>query len=184
VEKFSCIIPIKIAQEIVRTLGNLDDVSNIEVGVGDNQFVVFWETSRIVSRVIDGNFPEYKPIIPKDFGISFSIPQEAILRQVRMANTLTGKLNDIILKTTKNEVLVLSVNPELGTTNSLFSTPIKGGEVSTTLNARYFTDGITSCGGENIFIGINNENSPILLKNPEDNSFLYIIMPIRNTPSY
>lgn len=182
--KFSCIIPLKMAQEIVRTLGSMDEIDVVEVGVGDNQFVVLWDASWMVSRVIDGNFPEYQAIIPKDFEITFTIPCEAILRRVRMAHVLTGKLNDVILKTGKNEISVLSVNPELGTTSSFFATPVKGKEATATLNARYFADGIASCGGENIFIGMNNENSPIILKNPEDDSFLYIVMPIRNTPSY
>lgn len=182
--KFSCIIPFKIANEIVRTLSTAEDVVLVEVGVGDNQLVVLWNGSRMVSRVIDGNFPEYQTIIPKDFGITFSIPGEAILRRVKMANVLTGKLNDVVLKTGKNEISVLSVNLELGTTNSSFATPVKGKETTATLNARYFADGIASCKGENIFIGMNDEKSPILLKNPEDDSFLYIVMPIRNTPSY
>lgn len=180
--KFSCIIPFRMAQEIIRTLSNTENEDAINVGVGDNQFMVSWGKSRIVSRVIDGNFPEYKAIIPKDFTTSFIIPREAILQRVRMAGVLTGKLNDIVLRTKKNTISVLSVNPELGTTNSSFATPVKGGEIMVTLNAKYFSDGITSCGGENIFIGMNNENSPILLKNPEDNSFVYIVMPIRNTP--
>lgn len=182
--KFSCIIPLKMAQEIVRTLGTTEEVASVEVGVGDNQLMISWNASRMVSRVIDGNFPEYKAIIPNNFGITFSIPRDAILRRVRMANVLTGKLNDVVLKTGKNEISVLSVNPELGTTSSSFSTPVKGKEATATLNARYFSDGIASCGGDNIFIGMNDENSPLLLKNPEDDSFLYIVMPIRNTPSY
>ncbi len=182
--KFSCIIPFKMAQEIVRTLGTAEEVASVEVGIGDNQLMISWNASRMVSRVMDGNFPEYKAIIPKDFGITFSIPRDAILRRVRMANVLTGKLNDVVLKTGKNEISILSVNPELGTTSSSFSTPVKGKEATATLNARYFADGIASCGGENIFVGMNDENSPILLKNPEDDSFCYIVMPIRNTPSY
>lgn len=182
--KFSCIIPFRMAQEIIRTLGSIEETTPIKVGVGDNQLTILWNGSRMVSRVIEGSFPEYQAIIPKDFKISFSIPCEAILGRVRMANVLTGKLNDVVLKTQKNEVLVLSVNPELGTTTSSFATPIRGGEIAATLNARYFLDGITACGGENIFIGMNDENSPMLLKNPEDGSFLYIVMPIRNTPSY
>lgn len=182
--KFSCIIPFKIANEIMRTLSTIEDAVFVEVGVGDNQLVVLWNGSYMVSRVIDGNFPEYNAIIPKDFGITFSIPGEAILRRVKMANVLTGKLNDIVLKTGKNEISVLSVNPELGATNSSFATPVKGKETTATLNARYLTDGIIACGGENVFIGMNNENSPMILKNPEDDSFLYIVMPIRNTPSY
>lgn len=181
-EKFSCIIPFRMAQEITRTLGSIENEDTINMGVGDNQLVVSWGKSRIVSRVVDGNFPEYKTIIPKDFAVSFLIPREAILQRVRMATVLTGKLNDIVLRTKKNTISVLSVNPEVGTTSSSFATPVKGGEIMVTLNAKYFSDGIISCGGENIFIGMNNENSPILLKNPEDNSFIYIVMPIKNTP--
>lgn len=181
---FSCIIPFKMVQEAARILRSVEDVNDIEVGVGDNQFMISWNGSRMVSRVIDGSFPEYKTIIPNNFNTSFTIPHEAILQKVRLVNILTGKLNDVVLKTKQTEISVLSINPELGAADSSFATPVKGDEVMVTLNARYFTDGITSCGGENIFIGLNNEQSPVLLKNPEDESFLYIVMPIRNTPSY
>lgn len=179
---FSCIIPFKMAQEVVRTLRGVDGVDEIKVGVGDNQFLIIWDGSRLISRVIDGNFPEYKTIIPNNFNTNFIIPHEAILQKVRLANVLTGKLNDVVLKTKKTEISVLSVNPELGAIDSSFATPVRGEDVMVTLNARYFADGITSCGGENIFIGLNNEQSPVLLRNPEDETFLYIVMPIRNTP--
>lgn len=182
--KFSCIIPFRTAQEAARTLRSVENIQEVEIGIGDNQLIILWDGSRMVSRLIEGNFPEYKTIVPKDFNVVFTIPGEAILQRVRMANVLTGKLNDVVLKTGKNEISVLSVNPELGATSSTFTTPIKGNEIMVTLNARYLADGIVSCGGKNIFIGMNNEQSPLLLKNPDDETFLYIVMPIRNTPSY
>lgn len=177
---FSFILPHNVAQELTRILGGEESVS---VSVGENQ--VLFETGgvRVISRLIDGNFPEYSAIIPVQYEITSFLNRSELKNAVRASSIFSSKLSEVNLTFQDKILQVSSANPEVGEYKT--SIPIKNTAfkkpTAINFNHRYLMDGINSLTEEEIFFGCNSESSPSLLRNRDGDSFSYVVMPIRAT---
>ena len=178
-KKDSFIIPYKTAQELMRIIGD-DADGEFRIYHKEGHALFIFQNMNITSRLIDGNFPEYKAIIPTSFTTSAVANKKELIQKVRLASVVSGKLFDILLQFSQNEIEVSAQSQEVGKTHSKIKTKIKGKDVSISFNYRYFLQGIDATQNqEEIFIGANSDTTPVLLSDPNDNSFLYIVMPIR-----
>lgn len=178
-KKDSFIIPYKTAQELMRIINDDADGEFLIYHKEGHALFVFQNMS-ITSRLVDGNFPEYKTIIPPSFTTSVVVNKKELIQKARLASVVSGKLFDILFHFSQNEIEISAQSQELGKTHSKIKTKIKGKEVSISFNYRYFLQGIDAIQNqEEIFIGVNSDTTPVLLSEPNDNSFLYIVMPIR-----
>src|SRR3989344_68992 len=175
---FQVIIPIKTIQEVIRVMNNGD----VGVYIDPNQILFKTEEVEIISRLIDGAYPEYEAIIPKEFSIECDVSQESFMNAVKLVSNVTGKTNDIILKTKEGKKVleVYSVNQFVGENRYLVPAKIKGKEFEVAFNWRYLIDGLKNFESEEIYIGVNQENRPVLLRTPNDFSYFYLLMPIKN----
>lgn len=177
--KDSFIIPQKTAQELVRIISDeAEGELSIHHHEGHARFM--FQNVGITSRLIDGSFPEYKAIIPTSFSTSAVVNKKELIQKVRLASAVSGKLSDVLLEFSQNAVAVIAQSQELGKSYAKIKTKIKGNHLAASLNYRYFLQGIDAIQNqEEIFIGANSDTTPVLLSDPNDNSFLYIVMPIR-----
>ena len=173
---FSFILPQRASQEVARIFGEAEEVT---VSYGENQTVFETDEIKVVSRLVDGNFPEYGGIIPKNFDVTAFINRRELLDAVRASSIFTSKLQDVSLKLAPKELQVSSANQEVGEYKTSLPVKATGEEVSLSFNYRYFLDGLNSLEEDEIFMGLNSEQKPSILKNKEDNSYVYVIMPIR-----
>jgi len=177
---FSFILPRNVAQELTRILGEEESVS---VSVGENQ--VLFETGgvRIISRLIDGNFPEYGAIIPVQYEMTSFLNKDELKNAIRASSIFASKLSEVNLTFQDKILQITSSNPEVGEYKT--SIPIKNTAfkkpIAINFNHRYLMDGINSLTEDEIFFGCNSENTPSLLRNREGDSFTYVVMPIRAT---
>lgn len=173
------IIPYKTAQELIRIIGD-DTDGEFHIYHQEGHALFVFQNVNITSRLIDGNFPEYKAIIPTSFSTSAVVNKKELIQKVRLASVVSGKLFDVLLQFSTNEIAVSAQSQELGKTRSQIKTKTKGNNISISFNYRYFLQGIDVIQNqEEIFIGANSDTTPVLLSDPNDNSFLYIVMPIR-----
>lgn len=175
---FSFIVPNRVMLEAGKIF---QDKEKVEASIGESQVLFETEGTKIISRLIDGNFPEYASIIPKNFETTFFISKEEMVHTVRSSGIFASKIQDITLKLSKNTLEISSGNPEVGEYNETIPISFTGKEVSVSFNYRYLLDGIEVLEEEEIFIGLNGESLPSLFKNKSDNSFVYALMPIRTT---
>lgn len=136
----------------------------------------------MISRLIDGNYPDYEQIIPKETDTEFQIPREHFVNAVKLVSNLSGKIDDIKIKfgDNKKTIEIYSANQYLGENNYLIPTKIKGKDFKEVIfNWRFLMDGLKTIDSPEIYFGINGESKPAILKNKDDNSYLYIIMPIK-----
>jgi len=177
---FKVIIPLKTAQEIIKIFP--DDVS-MKIYIDENQILFENEDQKLISRLIEGQYPDYEQIIPKTTETEIILSKEKIKNAVKLVSSLSGKINDIKLSIKNNSktVEVYSSNNQLGENNYLIPAKIKGPEFDKiTFNWRYLLDAIKPIKTENIFMGVNGDNKPTIIKSPEESSYFYILMPIKN----
>lgn len=176
---FKIIIPLKTIQEVVRIFPN---DTELDIYIDPNQILFKNREQELISRLIDGQYPDYDQIIPKKIETELLINTKKFLNAVRLVSSLSGKVNDIKIKTKDNTKIleVYSTNQYLGENSYLIPAKTKGEEVKElTFNWRYLLDGLKSIKSENLFLGISGDAKPVIIKPPEETSYFYILMPIK-----
>lgn len=176
---FSFILPHRIAQELARILGRGDE--EVTVSVGENQAVFEIDGARILSRLIDGNFPEYSAIIPKNFETTAYLKRDEFIDAIRTSAIFASRLQEVTLSFRGKAVEVASANPEVGEHRTKITTSPTGKEVTLGFNYRYLLDGLGALDEEEFLMGVGSLQSPACIRNKGDTSFTYVLMPIRLT---
>jgi len=178
----SVIIPSKTIQELIRIISNQEEKEEmVEISLENNQILFNLPKIQIISKIIEGTYPAYQQLISKQFETSVSIEREELLKAVKISSFFSSKINDVRLRinSKKSIIEVFSQDIELGENLSELQAEIKGKDLEVIFNHRYLFDGLNSVNSKKVFLGFNGEVSPGVIKPEGDDSFNYIIMPIK-----
>ncbi len=172
------ILPIKTVGEIYK---QLESSGNCMLSYNSNQ--CFFKTSKteIISRIVDGQFPNYKHVIPKEFIIEASIETKLLLDSVRRVMIFTKEpANKIILHFTKNRLIIEANTPDLGHAEEEIEIESNSDEEMTLgLNAQFLVDALREMDSFSIKCGITGNMSPVTLSPEDDVNYVSVIMPIQ-----
>jgi len=179
------IVPQRTALELARLLSEKTSgeekgvMANILFGAGQAMFDLGYV--QLVSRLIDGQYPDYRQIIPTSFQTKITIEKEELLKNIRLASLFSSKINDIQLKVfpQKKLVEIFSQNIDIGENVSHLKADIEGKQTSVAFNWRYLSDGLNNISDNKVFWGLNGETAPSVLKPIGDETYTYVVMPIR-----
>ena len=174
----SVIIPKNAIQELIR---DLDDEGLLEVVISENQILFKFNNANMISRLLEGKYPDYKQIIPNKFETEAVVNINETANAIRVAGLFVSASNNIRLKTYPNSNIleVSSETSEIGSNNTKVAAEIKGKDLEVMYNHRYLSDGFGGIDGEKVVLKINSEKLPTVLTSATDKSLLYIIMPVR-----
>ncbi len=185
-ENFSFIIPQKAAKEIISIFG--DKQGEIKILSGANQILfellmteIHHPKIHFTSRQVEGEYPNYKEIIPKENKIKAILNRSDLINQIKAAGLFSNKVGEIIFKIEpdKKRIEISSQNPESGNYTSFIYGKIKGKKDKISFNYRYLIDGLSKISDSEIIFEINGSGDPGVFRPLKDNSFLYIVMPIK-----
>jgi len=177
-DSYSLIIPQKTAQELVRILN--EESGQLSIAVENNQIFFYLGETQIISRLIDGQYPDYQQIIPKNFNITAIADREEILNNIKIAGLFSAKSSIIKILLQANKFEILAQDPDLGENRSQIEAEIKGGPITVNLNYRFLIDGLNNIKTKKVFLGFNSDSSPVIIKPIGEDNYLYLIMPIKN----
>lgn len=179
--KISMIVPGKTAAEIARIFGSEDGA--LVMSLGENQLAVKGSDTYLVSRVIDGNFPDYTQIIPNDFKTKISINKETLVTAIKLASVFSDTTTSDISFEANPQNQTITISAQSGTTGHVSKNikgVISGEKTSVSLNHKFLLDGIGSVSGKNVDFLISSESAPIMLiGDNREVSFLYLVSPIK-----
>jgi DNA polymerase-3 subunit beta len=182
----SIIVPANTLSEILKIIDTENE--QLKIFIEESQVSFEFGDVYVISRLINGKYPEYKQIIPQDFGTRVVLAKEDILRAVRIASAFTSsKSGEVNFKidTEENKVLIKSQSQEAGENVTELMADSTGPNQEVVFNPRFILDGINSIPASQVALLINNNTSPIALKiiNEKDGKVLddytYIVMPIK-----
>jgi DNA polymerase III subunit beta len=180
-KEISIIVPAKTLQELLRILeGSKADI--LRVSVNDNQVLFAFDETEIVSRVIAGNYPDYRQIIPKTFKNEVKFPVTEMVQAIKTTSLFCKQgINDVRLTLEKrfSDLAVRAENSTFGKNTSNIKSLSKGQEMDIVFNYRFLLDGLLHLTDDKAILKTNDATSPALLCSERDNNFLYVIMPIR-----
>ncbi|MDD2681130.1 MAG: DNA polymerase III subunit beta [Patescibacteria group bacterium] len=181
------VVPAKTVQEILRIISNYSsDAQAIESDVvkiylSDNQILFSLDSIELISRLINGQYPDYKQIIPDKYKTNASINRQDLIRAIK-ASSIFSKAGvfDVSLIFKKGLVNVYSSSGQNGESSIDLKAEVVGDDNDITINYRYLLDGLNIIESEIINLQVINSNTPCSLSSIDDEDYLYIVMPIRN----
>ncbi len=186
-QEYSLILPQKAVKEIINIFGEKKE--ELKIYLTPNQILfekVIPELPshpeiHLVSRLIEGEYPNYQEIIPEKYKTQIILKKEEFLNQIKTASIFSGKINEVKLKIDPKaqKITVFSQSPDLGEYNSFFSAKIKGKAMEVAFNHRFLLDGLLNIKSSQITFELSGEDGPGVLKPVGDKSYLYIVMPIK-----
>lgn len=181
-ENFSVIAPFKAINELNKIIQSLDPEREIEITVSNTQIAFKMKDFLLVSRVIQGQFPDYGQVIPSETKIVYSVPRKALQDACERASIIASASNNVVRLKFENETLTLQANAkELGDFKEScdISRVMGEGNFEIAFNVRLMLDVIKTLTTDDIKMSFNNELSPGKIQSISDDLFTYIIMPIR-----
>jgi len=174
------IIPAKAVGELNRLLQEKGEVciryveNQAEFSLTDEK----GSTISIVTKLIEGNYPNYRQVIPAETKERISLPREEFLHALRRAEIMTSeKANSVKLNFGKNSLSITSNSPEVGEARESMAVNYKGKEMAIAFNPKYMIDPLNALPNDEVFIELIDELSPGVLK--INGPFLYVVMPMR-----
>ncbi|HLC69812.1 MAG TPA: DNA polymerase III subunit beta [Patescibacteria group bacterium] len=182
-EEKKIIVPGRTALEISRILSledNLENEKNARVLVGEGQIALHYGNVQMVSRLIEGQYPDYRQIIPKEFKASIEIETDKLIKEIKAASLFsTSGVNAVHLTIKPSEGLeIVSTSTQTGDYRSELEGEVSGETVGVLLNHRYLLDGLNNIESDKVKLKVINADSPCELT-PKEDGYLYIVMPIR-----
>ncbi|MFH1225790.1 MAG: DNA polymerase III subunit beta [bacterium] len=174
------IVPLKTLQELLRILP--DEEIIVEINLSENQIMFSFDEVELISRIIDGQYPDYQQIIPTSHKTKVIVQTNEFIRTIKTASLFCRPgINNINLSFSQknNELVTAVINNQLGENTSKTKVEIEGDDNAVIFNYRYLLEGLINFNGDEIVMEITNGDSPCLLKPINDESYLYIIMPIK-----
>lgn len=174
------IVPSRSAQEISRSLPKAD--TEITLLLSEAQLNIVLPETEIVSRVIEGHYPDYQQIIPEQATTTATISKEELADNIRAASLFCKPgINDLTIRfqTDNKTVVFLAANTQLGDHTSSVASVISGPAVDIVFNYRYLLDGVMSLPGDEISFHVNDASAPGVLRGVGNAQALYLLMPIR-----
>ena len=178
-EQVSFLIPGKNVLEIVRALESQS--GTVKMYVTKNQLSLHTEKLHITSRLVDGVFPDYKQLIPKQYLTEAVLLRQDIIDKLKLTTVFSGKLQQVRLKIYPNEKLieVESHSDEIGETTQQIDAALKGDDVEFLFNQRFLMDVFNYLNTDSVSILASGNNRPLVIKGIGDHSFTYLVMPMK-----
>lgn len=172
------LIPFKNIGEINRTLQEVDE--EVDCFVSPNQISIIGTDFHITSRLVEGNFPDYKQIIPKEFSTKMVILKNDLVNSLKLASVFSDKFNQVVfgIIPKDKELEVKTKNIELGESAQILKGSFEGKELSVTFNYKYITDVLGVIEGESVDFSFVGVGKPMIVKTPQYKGFLYLVMPM------
>ena len=174
---FEVLIPGKVLDETARMIGG---AKTVKIEASANQVQFSFDDTKMLTRRLEGKFPNYKQLIPTDFTTKAIADHSELLDSVRRVSLLA--LNNAAISvnmSAENQTLSLnSKTQELGAAHESILVKIEGSDNSIAINYSYFIDGLNSIDSDTVYLEVQDPLRPGILRAPEEN-FTYLVMPVR-----
>ncbi|MBI4359452.1 MAG: DNA polymerase III subunit beta, partial [Candidatus Nealsonbacteria bacterium] len=185
----SFILPQRACREIINAFGGKEE--DLRFYLSPNQVIIeslMMETPhpriQFFTRLIEGEYPNYQEIIPKEFRFKVFLQKGEFLQRLKTVSLFSNKINEIKIKIrpTKQEMEIEGQNPEVGRSNSVFSAQIEGEKEAAEIsfNWRFLVDGLNQIRDKEFVFALSKNEGPAVLKSKEEAAdYLYLLMPLR-----
>jgi DNA polymerase-3 subunit beta len=184
VEETSVVIPARALHELSRVLTDTDDPVSVVLAHARNQVLFHLEGIDLVSRLIDGQYPNYQSVLPASHSTRAVLDREELLRAVRPAALIAHESANIVklgVGLDGDPGITVSANAEVGDHLGRIEAEVEGDGTTIAFNARFLADVLTNVDAEQFALELNGPLSPGVFKPLGDDRYVHVVMPLRTT---
>ena len=175
--ELEAIVPARALAELAR-VAQASASPALEIGIRENQVVFGSDGVWLTARRIDGQFPNYKQLLPEQFEAQVDLPRQELLDVVRRVGLMAARRSPLRLRFEEGELVVSAQTPDVGEARESLPIAYSADVIEIGFNADFLRDGLESMSDERVRLNLISPLRPGLLKG-EGDDFLYLIMPIR-----
>lgn len=173
------IVPRKALEEVSRFASD-SDAKEIDIAALENHLVFRRGQATLVTRLIEGQFPDYEGVIPKDFSKRVVVEHERLTRALRRVSLLSNeKTKPVKIEFEPNSLTLRSNTPEMGEAVEQLPAEYDGEPMHMGFNAKYLLDVMNALTQDKLVLELNDPLSPGVIRPHEDDQYFYVIMPMR-----
>src|SRR5579884_3160866 len=173
--ELEAIIPARALQELTRIAAGSDEV---QLGMLENHVVFGADGTWLTTRRIDGQFPNYRQLLPEQFEHELTLPREELLEVVRRVSLMAQRNSPLRLRFAEGELTVSAVTQDIGEARESLPAPFSADALEIGFNAEFLRDGLESVESDTIRFKLISPLRPAVLEGESDD-YVYLIMPIR-----
>jgi DNA polymerase-3 subunit beta len=184
VPETSVVIPARALVELARVLADVEDPVEIVLASGRNQVLFHLDGIDLVSRLIDGQFPNYQQVVPQTHTTRAILDREELLRAVRPAALIAHESANIVklqIGADGEPGITVSASAEVGDHVGQVEATVEGDGTTIAFNARYLADVLTNVNADQFALELNGPLSPGVFKPLGDDHYIHVVMPVRTT---
>lgn len=184
-EERDVIVPAKTLQEVLRVLSNMKEQSSapeeMEIYLSENQILFTCDSIELISRLVDGQYPDYKQIIPKEAKTTVVASTNELVKTIKTVALFskTGIFDISLVFDPSKGIIARAVNAQVGESTAELEVSYVGEVNETVLNYRYLLDGLSNIDTEEVEISLVDNNIPCSVRPKASKDYLYIVMPIK-----
>jgi DNA polymerase III subunit beta len=171
------ILPFKTVDELTKTLG---DEGVLKIQATENQIAFEFDDMVIVSKLVEGTYPNFRQVIPGQCEERVPVEREALLTALRRVSLIANdKSNSVKLAFGKNKLEITAITPEIGEARETLPINYNGKAFSVAFNPEFLMDPLKTLAKDEVFLELTDDLSPGVVKS--DIPFLYVLMPMRTS---
>ncbi|MEK7194655.1 MAG: DNA polymerase III subunit beta [Patescibacteria group bacterium] len=177
-ESLSIIIPRSTAAEIVRIVNDGDET--ITIKINENQMSVSGDNYELISRLVDGKYPEYHRLIPDKGQARVLVSCQELEKNIKLAGLFSSSISDITVSCEQETLTVVSQNSDRGEAKATVPAVLKGDSFSLSVNYKYLLDGLRAANSDKVILEFTSTTGPLVVRPAGDEkSIVYLLMPLR-----
>jgi DNA polymerase III subunit beta len=185
VEETSLVVPARSYTELMRILSDTDDPVDIMLAPARSQVIFHVDTIELVSRLIDGQFPNYQQVVPSTHSTRAIVDRDELLKAVRLSALIASSAANVVKLRIGEEGsagITIAAAADVGDAEGQVEATLEGDPVTVAFNARYLTEALQNVDGDQLALELNGPLSSGVFKPVGDDDYVHVIMPVR-TPS-
>jgi DNA polymerase-3 subunit beta len=181
-EDFSVTIPAKALRELERMLATRQDSDLVSLFVDETQAIFEFGDQRLTSRKLEGAYPAYQQLIPRQFSRTVSMERKRLLSGLERVSVLSDQKNNLVkfsLNTEDSQILLSVEAQDLGNARESLPAEITGASGDIAFNVKYLMDGLKALPGGDIQMQLNEGNQPVIFTPLGGAKMTYLVMPVQ-----
>ena len=173
------LIPLKHALELSHVLEH-SDAEHVKLFAGDSQLSVTSDGVRFISRIVDGTFPNYKEIMPKNFSTEATLLKSDVAEMLKKARVFSGNDQHVGFHVYPKRKLFSATarSPEVGEMSDTMDAALSGEDLDINFHIGYLSDCLPTVDSDSITLGFSGPGKPLVIRGVSDQSFSYLVMPL------
>ncbi len=169
------VVPLKTVEELIRTLG---DAGTVKIMANQKQVAFEYDGTLVVSKLVEGNYPNFRQVIPQATGERVTIEREPLLTAIRRTSQLVSDtVSGVKLTFTRNRLEVLAAAVEIGEGRETLDVKYNGPDIAISFNPAFVMDPLKILTTDEVFLDLIDDTSPGVMRSTIN--FVYVLMPIR-----